>query len=49
MNIDSGIISTSVNCFVAQRLVRRLCQDCAEPYRPEIEELEAARSSVLVR
>ncbi|MEP6892379.1 MAG: ATPase, T2SS/T4P/T4SS family [Gaiellaceae bacterium] len=35
MNIDAGIISTSVNCFVAQRLVRRLCQDCAEPYRPE--------------
>ena len=41
MNIDSGIISTSVNCFVAQRLVRRLCQDCAEPYRPEPEDLAA--------
>ncbi len=41
MNIDSGIISTSINCFVAQRLVRRLCQDCAEPYRPEPAELTA--------
>ncbi len=41
MNIESGIISTSVNCFVAQRLVRRLCQDCAEPYRPEPEDLAA--------
>ncbi len=41
MNIESGIISTSVNCFVAQRLVRRLCQDCAEAYRPEPEELAA--------
>ena len=41
MNIEPGIISTSVNCFVAQRLVRRLCQDCAEPYRPEPEELAA--------
>ena len=41
MNIDSGIISTSVNCFVAQRLVRRLCQDCAEPYRPEPEDLDS--------
>ena len=41
MNIDSGIISTSVNCFVAQRLVRRLCQDCAEPYRPAPEDLDA--------
>ena len=41
MNIDPGIISTSVNCFVAQRLVRRLCQDCAEPYRPEPDDLYA--------
>jgi type IV pilus assembly protein PilB len=41
MNIEPGIISTSVNCFVAQRLVRRLCQDCAEPYRPEPEDLAA--------
>ncbi len=41
MNIDAGIISTSVNCFVAQRLVRRLCQDCAEPYRPEPADLVA--------
>jgi type IV pilus assembly protein PilB len=40
MDIEPGIISTSVNCFVAQRLVRCLCQDCAEPYRPESEELE---------
>jgi len=35
MDIEPGIISTSINCFVAQRLVRCLCQDCAEPYRPE--------------
>jgi len=41
MGIEGGIISTSINCFVAQRLVRRLCQDCAEPYRPEPAELEA--------
>jgi type IV pilus assembly protein PilB len=39
MEIDSGIIATSVNCFVAQRLVRKLCQDCAEPYRPDPAEL----------
>jgi type IV pilus assembly protein PilB len=41
MDIEAGIISTSINCFVAQRLVRRLCQDCAEPYRPDQAELEA--------
>jgi type IV pilus assembly protein PilB len=40
MDIEPGIISTSINCFVAQRLVRRLCQDCAEPYRPDEGELE---------
>jgi len=41
MDVESGIISTAINCFVAQRLVRRLCQDCAEPYRPDPQELEA--------
>jgi len=41
MDIEPGIISTSINCFVAQRLVRCLCQDCAEPYRPEAADLES--------
>jgi type IV pilus assembly protein PilB len=40
MDIEGGIISTAINCFVAQRLVRRLCQDCAEPYRPDPAQLE---------
>jgi type IV pilus assembly protein PilB len=39
INVDAGIISTSINCFVAQRLARRLCQDCAEPYQATQEEL----------
>ncbi len=39
IGVDPGIISTSINCFVAQRLARRLCQDCAEPYHAEPEEL----------
>jgi type IV pilus assembly protein PilB len=41
INVDAGVISTSINCFVAQRLARRLCKDCAEPYQAEQEELEA--------
>ena len=41
IGVDAGIISTSINCFVAQRLARRLCQDCAEPYQPEQRELAA--------
>ena len=39
INVDPGIISTSINCFVAQRLARRLCKDCAEPYTADAEEL----------
>lgn len=39
INVDPGIISTSINCFVAQRLARRLCKDCAEPYQADAREL----------
>ena len=45
IDVDNGIIATSVNCFVAQRLVRRVCQACAEPYRPEGSELELVASA----
>jgi type IV pilus assembly protein PilB len=41
IGIDPGIITTSINCIVAQRLARRLCQNCAEPYQPEPGELAA--------
>jgi type IV pilus assembly protein PilB len=41
MRIDRGIIATSINCFVAQRLVRKLCPNCAEPYEPTPEEINA--------
>jgi type IV pilus assembly protein PilB len=41
MHIDRGIIATSINSFVAQRLVRKLCQNCAEPYEPTPEEVRA--------
>jgi type IV pilus assembly protein PilB len=45
IDVDHGIIATSVNCFVAQRLVRRVCQACAEPYRPEGADLELLTAS----
>jgi type IV pilus assembly protein PilB len=35
IDIDRSIIASSVNCFVAQRLVRRLCPHCREPYEPD--------------
>jgi type IV pilus assembly protein PilB len=39
IDVDPGVISTSINCFVAQRLARRLCKDCAEPYQADQSEL----------
>ncbi len=33
MGVDAGLLATSINCIVAQRLARRLCFDCREPHR----------------
>ena len=41
MGVEPGLLASSVNCIVAQRLARRLCVDCREAYWPEDEELEA--------
>jgi type IV pilus assembly protein PilB len=41
MGVEPGLLASSVNCIVAQRLARRLCTDCREAYWPEDEELEA--------
>jgi type IV pilus assembly protein PilB len=38
MGIDSGMLATSINCIVAQRLVRRLCTSCRQSYRPSEQE-----------
>ena len=41
MHVDHGVLSTSLNCIVGQRLARRLCLTCTEPYHPEQAELDA--------
>jgi type IV pilus assembly protein PilB len=38
MGIDPGLLAPSLNCIVAQRLARRLCLNCREPYEPTEEE-----------
>ncbi|MGZ8688805.1 MAG: GspE/PulE family protein, partial [Gaiellaceae bacterium] len=43
MNIERSILATSINCIIGQRLARRTCQSCCEPYIPEPEELKALR------
>lgn len=38
MGVDAYLLASSLNCVVAQRLVRRLCTDCSESHqgRPEL-------------
>ncbi len=42
MGIEPYLISSSVNAFLAQRLVRMICQDCVTPYKPSQAELDRA-------
>jgi type IV pilus assembly protein PilB len=35
MGVEPSLLATSINCIVAQRLARRLCAHCREPYRPD--------------
>jgi type II secretory ATPase GspE/PulE/Tfp pilus assembly ATPase PilB-like protein len=41
MGVEPGLLASSVNCIVAQRLARRLCTDCREAYWPTDEELQS--------
>ncbi|MEX2210825.1 MAG: ATPase, T2SS/T4P/T4SS family [Gaiellaceae bacterium] len=39
MGVEPGLLATSLSCIVAQRLARRICTECREPYAPGAEEL----------
>ena len=41
MGVEQTLLATSINCIVAQRLARRLCIHCREPYNPTPAELAA--------
>ena len=41
MGVEPFLITSTVNAILAQRLVRRLCQSCREPYAPTPESMEA--------
>ncbi|HVF52659.1 MAG TPA: type II secretion system ATPase GspE [Actinomycetota bacterium] len=43
MGIEPFLVSSSIDCVLAQRLARKLCDKCKEPYAPTVEELERAR------
>jgi type IV pilus assembly protein PilB len=39
MDIDAFLISSTVVCIVAQRLLRKICTHCSEPYLPSPKEI----------
>lgn len=41
MGIEDYLVASTVRCILAQRLVRRICPDCKEPYQPNLSELAA--------
>ncbi len=43
MGIEPFLVGSAIDCVLAQRLARRLCSKCKEPYTPTQEELLAAR------
>ena len=40
MGVEPSLLATSINCIVAQRLARRLCEQCRTPYAADASELE---------
>ncbi|MBX3402067.1 MAG: type II/IV secretion system protein [Phycisphaeraceae bacterium] len=35
MGVEPFLVASSVECVLAQRLVRRVCQECSQPYVPD--------------
>jgi type IV pilus assembly protein PilB len=43
MGIEPFLVGSALDAVVAQRLARKLCDKCKEPYQPSEEEMRAAR------
>ncbi|MEC8427474.1 MAG: ATPase, T2SS/T4P/T4SS family, partial [Pseudomonadota bacterium] len=43
MNVDPYLVAASLKAVIAQRLVRRICESCAEPYEPNAGEAQLLR------
>ena len=42
MGVEPFLVASALDCIVAQRLARRLCDRCKEPYQPTGSDLQAA-------
>jgi len=47
MGIEPFLVSSAIDCVLAQRLVRMLCEKCKEYYQPTAEALREARVPLL--
>jgi type IV pilus assembly protein PilB len=47
MGIEPFLVSSAIDCVLAQRLVRTLCEKCKEYYQPTAEALREARVPLL--
>jgi general secretion pathway protein E len=43
LDVQAYLIASTLRCVVAQRLVRRLCNNCREPYRASADQLRGLR------
>ncbi|MGH9055386.1 MAG: GspE/PulE family protein, partial [Acidimicrobiales bacterium] len=43
MGVEPFLVGSAIDCVVAQRLARRLCEKCKQPYVPEVPELRELR------
>jgi type IV pilus assembly protein PilB len=41
MGIEPFLVATGIECVIAQRLARRLCEDCRQPVKITVEELKS--------
>ena len=41
MGIEPFLVATGLECVIAQRLARRLCEDCRQPIKVSVEELRS--------
>ncbi len=48
MGVDAYLLASSLNCVVAQRLVRLLCSNCRKPYqgRPDLSEASLSAAQI---
>jgi type IV pilus assembly protein PilB len=49
MEVEPYLVASALDCVVAQRLARRLCDHCKESYKPSKAELEQARFPEKIR